>query len=126
MLAAQTLSRSQSLAQIVAATFSCAASVYGKPPKSELVHDSGNHSLSGLHIAHRQPETAGVVFKELEYFEQNKQGTNKAMGVWMAESERGSEGLPALVIAIRGTSGFMDSMVNANGRPLPAADYLVL
>lgn len=88
------------------------------------MHDSESNP-SARQTTHRQPEAQGVAFTELEYFEPNKQGTSKAMGVWMTKPEPSCEGLPALVIAIRGTSGFMDSMVNANGRPLPADQFLV-
>jgi Lipase (class 3) len=70
----------------------------------------------------------GVTFTELEYVGPSQAGTDKAMGLWMAESAAGEpdvEGLPVLVIAVRGTAKFVDVMVNLNGRPIPAAEFLV-
>ena len=115
--------RSQSLAQIVAVAFSCAATVYKRAPKSAAACDA--EILSQL-SEHRRPHAAGVVFTEREYVGPSQGGTEKALGVWMAESEASCEELPALVIAVRGTARLVDAMVNANGRPVPAADFLVL
>ena len=85
-------------------------------------HDT--ESLTQQLPEHRRPHAPGVVFTEQEYVGPSHGGTEKAMGVWMAES-KGCEEMPALVIAVRGTAKVVDAMVNANGRPIPAADFLV-
>jgi hypothetical protein len=78
---------------------------------------------------YRKPKTDGITFKELEYASPSLGGTAKAIGFWTAESEavlNGHSDLPALIIAIRGTAGYIDQMVNVNGRPAPASEFLVI
>ena len=70
----------------------------------------------------------GVTFEELEYAKPSLAGTSKAIGIWAVGSKvsTASNGLlPAHIIAIRGTTGSLDHLVNANGRPSPADDFLV-
>ncbi|KAK3326735.1 Alpha/Beta hydrolase protein [Apodospora peruviana] len=125
---------SPSLAQVVAAAFVCSATIYKKPPKSTAVHDSDDATIQtpspdSQQVAtttHRQPTVDGLVFTEQTYTKPSRDGTEKAMGVWMAKSDTGQdwEGFPAMVIAVRGTAKLVDAMVNANGRPVTADEFL--
>lgn len=107
--------------------FKCASSVYKSDPPSVVVHDS-DKPVVALKGTHRKPKTDGVTFTELEYARPSLGGTAKAIGFWIADSEAelNEHGdLPALVIAIRGTAGYIDHMANVNGRPVPASEFLV-
>lgn len=111
----------KSTAELVTVAFKCAAAVYQADPK--VTDDAPN--LTGLH---RNPETAGIKFSELEYVFPSFGGSSKAIGFWIAESEvtqSANPDFPALVIAVRGTEKFIDHIVNANGRPIAAADFFV-
>ena len=77
---------------------------------------------------HRKPETDGIEFSELEYIYPSLDGSSKAIGFWTTESEvidPTDSHFPALVVAVRGTERFVDHIVNANSRPIAAADFLV-
>jgi hypothetical protein len=115
-------------AELAIAAFKCAAAVYRADPKVAGDIDSQPllTSLTGLH---RNPETAGIIFRELEYVYPSLGGSSKAIGFWIAESEVAAvstnPNFPALAIAVRGTETLVDHMVNANCRPIAAADFLV-
>jgi len=120
----------ESLAQVVAAAYSCSATIYKKPPKAAVLDDGDEkETLPDLKpdssITHRRPHVEGTVFTEQEYNKPSQGGTEKAMGVWMARTQEECEGFPALIIAVRGTSKLVDAMVNANGRPVAAGKFLV-
>lgn len=108
-------------AELATVAFKCAAAVYQADPK--VANDAPN--LTGVH---RNPETTGVKFTELEYVYPSFGGSSKAIGFWIAESEvAGSTNpnFPALVVAVRGTEKFIDHIVNANGLPIAATDFFV-
>ncbi|KAK3389151.1 hypothetical protein B0H63DRAFT_94923 [Podospora didyma] len=123
---------SPAVAWLVSVAFSCAAAVYKTAPKSAIVHDSGSSPKRGLLAlnntsAHRNPQVDGTMFTEREYNRPSVGGTEKALGVWTATQSQSSpsfEELPFLIIALRGTARFVDSLVNLNGRPLPADEFL--
>ena len=92
-----------------------------------VVHDSDKPAVA-LKGTHHKPKIDGVTFKELEYARPSLGGTAKAIGFWVADSEVAPNehgDLPALVIAIRGTAGYIDHMANVNGRPVLASGFLV-
>lgn len=116
-----------STAELTNAAFKCAAAAYKADPKvADAVDlDPPLASLTGMH---RNPETAGVRFTELEYIYPSSGGSSKAVGFWIAESEvtvPGNPNFPALVVAVRGTEMFVDHIVNANSRPTAAAEFIV-
>ncbi|KAK0722629.1 hypothetical protein B0T26DRAFT_674312 [Lasiosphaeria miniovina] len=114
---------------LVSVAFSCAAAVYKTAPKSSVVHDSGSSEAAALLAldktsAHRKPQVNGTVFREREYNRPSIGGTEKAIGVWTAAQSASYDGPPVLIIAVRGTARFVDSLVNLNGRPLAADEFL--
>jgi len=115
-------------AELAIAAFKCAAAVYRADPKVAGDIDS-QPLLTNLTGLHRNPKTAGIRFRELEYVYPSLGGSSKAIGFWIAESEVAAvstnPNFPALVIAVCGTERLVDHMVNANGRPIAAADFLV-
>ena len=117
----------KSTAELAIAAFKCAAAVYKADPKAADGIDS-HPALTGSTGIHRKPETDGIKFGELEYVYPSLGGSSKAIGFWTAESEvtdSTNPHFPALVVAVRGTERFVDHIVNANSRPIPAADFLV-
>ena len=116
-----------STAELAIAAFKCAAAVYDADPKVADGIDS--HPVqTGLTGVHRKPKTAGVRFSELEYVYPSLGGSFKALGFWIAESEvtvSENPNFPALVVAVRGTERFVDHIINANSRPIAAADFFV-
>ncbi|KAK0510053.1 hypothetical protein JMJ35_007447 [Cladonia borealis] len=113
-------------AELTIAAFKCAAAVYKADPK--VADGSDSHPiLSGLTGIHRKPETDGIRFNELEYVYPSLDGSSKAIGFWTTESEVIDPTDPhfaALVVAVRGTERIVDHIVNANSRPIAAADFL--
>ena len=117
----------KSTAELAIAAFKCAAAVYKADPKAADGIDS-HPVLTGPTGIHRKPETDGIRFSELEYVYPSFGGSSKAIGFWIAESEvtnSTNPHFPALVVAVRGTERFVDHVVNANSRPIRAADFLV-
>lgn len=116
-----------STAELAVAAFKCAAAVYKADPKVANGIDS-HPVLTCLTGVHRKPEIAGIRFSELEYVYPSPGGSFKAVEVWVAESEVAvstNPNFPALIVAVRGTEGFVDLIVNANSRPIAAADFFV-
>ena len=116
-----------STAELANAAFKCAAAAYKVDPKVADANDL-DPPLTSLTGIHRNPETAGVRFTELEYIYPSFGGSSKAIGFWIVESEvtvSGNPNFPALVVAVRGTENFVDHIVNANSRPTAAADFIV-
>ena len=122
-----------STAELTNAAFKCAAAAYKADPKvADAVDlDPLSTSLTGMPRntdMHRNPETVGVKITELEYIYPSFGGSSKAIGFWIAESKvtvAGNPNFPALVVAVRGTERFVDHVVNANSRPIAAADFIV-
>ena len=117
----------KSTAELAIAALKCAAAVYKADPKAADGSDS--HSvLTGRTGIHRKPDTVGIRFSELDYVYPSLGGSSKAIGFWVAEPEETvwtNPHFPALVVAVRGTEKFVDHVVNANSRPISAADFLV-
>ena len=116
-----------STAELAIAAFKCAAAVYKADPKVADGIDS-HPVLTCLTGVHRKPETTGIRFSELEYVYPSPSGSSKAIGIWFAESEVAistNPNFPALIVAVRGTERFVDHIVNANSRPIAAADFFV-
>lgn len=122
-----------STAELTNAAFKCAAAAYKADPNvADAVDlDILSTSLTGMPRnpeLHRKPETVGVKFTELEYIYPSFGGSSKAIGFWIAESKvtvPKNPNFPALVVAVRGTERFVDHVVNANSRPIAAADFIV-
>lgn len=122
-----------STAELTNAAFKCAAAAYKADPKVTDAVDLDPLPTSFTGIPrnpemHRNPETVGVRFTELEYIYPSFGGSSKAIGFWIVESEATvseNPNFPALVVAVRGTERFVDHIVNANSRPTAAADFLV-
>ena len=117
----------KSTAELAVAAFECAAAVYKADPKAADGSDM-HHVLTGRTGMHRKPETVGIRFSELDYVYPSLGGSSKAIGFWVAESEVTvwtNPHFPALVVAVRGTEKFVDHVVNANSRPIAAAEFLV-
>lgn len=117
-----------STAELTNAAFKCAAAVYKSDPKVADTVDLGPPPPTSLMGMHRNPEAAGVRFTELDYIYPSFDGSSKAIGFWIAESEvtvSKNPNFPALVVAVRGTERFVDHIVNANSRSIAAADFIV-
>lgn len=117
----------KSTAELAIAAFKCAAAVYKADPKAADDSDL-RPLLTGRTGIYRKPETAGIKFSELDYVYPSLGGSSKAIGFWVAEPEvtiGTNPHFPALVVAVRGTERFVDHVVNANSRPIAAADFLV-
>lgn len=126
-------SSDSSTAELTNAAFKCAAAAYKADPIAADALDldplpTGLTGISGNPGMHRNPETTGVKFTELEYIYPSLGGSSKAIGFWIAESEVSvsqNSNFPALIVAVRGTEKFVDHIVNANSRPTAAAGFLV-
>ena len=117
----------KSTAELAIAAFKCAAAVYKADPKAAGGGDL-HHGPTGHTEIHRKPEIVGIRFSELDYVYPSLGGSSKAIGFWVAEPEVTvwpNLYFPALVVAVRGTEKFVDHVVNANSRPIAAADFLV-
>lgn len=117
----------KSTAELTVAAFKCAAAVYKADPKVADGIDS-HPVLTSPTGMHRNPETDGIKFSELEYVYPSLGGSSKAIGFWTTQFEvidSTDPHFPALVVAVRGTERFVDHVVNANSRPIAAADLLV-
>jgi hypothetical protein len=118
---------SSPIAEIIAVAYQCASAVYDTKP-NVADNDKSDEASTPNIGAHRKPTTRGISFEELEYVKPSLVRTSKAMGFWIVSNEESTvknDNLPALVIAIRGTSGYLDHMVNVNGRPSSVSEFLV-
>src|SRR5450432_3314623 len=100
---------SQEEAQIIYLSAQCAASAYDSESKPSAEE--------------------GLSIERLEYIKPTKAGTIKGTSFSLCKQIPGSSPvnpyLPALVVAVRGTDGVVDGMVNANGDSQEARGFFV-
>lgn len=74
----------------------------------------------------KQPEVPGIQFKRLAYLNPSKVGPAKATGIWEVKQIGNDNHYgPFIILAIKGTAGALDAMVNLNAEKKDIDLFLV-
>jgi hypothetical protein len=87
---------------------------------------AANACSAAIYDPDKQPTVPGLEFQRLSYLNPSKAGLAKATGIWEVQQARNdNQDGSLLIIAVRGTSGVLDAIVNLNGEQRDTGALLV-